>query len=160
MKKQVKAIPEGYQSVIPHLIVKGAIQAIEFYQKALGAQETRRVTAPDGKSLLHAEIKIGDSRIFLADEVPQMGCLGPQSIGGSPVTIHLYSEDVDASFKQAVAAGAVGKMPPTDMFWGDRYAVLADPFGHLWSFATHKEDLTDEEMNKRALDACAAAFNA
>ena len=118
MKKQIKAIPEGYHTITPHLIVKGASEAIEFYQKAFGAKEVRRIAGPNGKSVLHAELVIGDSRLFLADEVPQMGCLGPQGIGGSPVTIHLYSEDVDALFNRAVAAGAQVKMPLADMFWG------------------------------------------
>lgn len=154
MKNKTTAIPEGYHTIIPHLIVKGANEAIEFYGKAFKARETSRVTGPDGKSLLHAELVIGDSRLFLADEVPGMGCLGPLSTGGSPVTLHLYVEDVDAFFNQAVAAGAQVKMPLTDMFWGDRYGVVADPFGHQWSFATHIEDLTPEEISKRSEIAC------
>jgi PhnB protein len=150
MKNQRKAIPDGYHTITPHLVVKGANQAIEFYRKAFGARETSRITGPDGQSVLHAELVIGDSRLFLADEVPGMGCLGPQSTGGSPVTIHLHTEDVDALFNQAVAAGAQVRMPLADMFWGDRYGVVADPFGHQWSFASHKEDLTPEEISKRA----------
>jgi PhnB protein len=154
MKNKTTAIPEGYHTITPHLIVKGANEAIKFYEKAFKARETSRVTGPDGKSVLHAEIVIGDSRLFLADEVPGMGCLGPLSTGGSPVTLHLYVEDVDAFFNQAVAAGAQVKMPLTDMFWGDRYGVVADPFGHQWSFAMHIEDLTPEEISKRAETAC------
>lgn len=153
MKNQTRAIPEGYHTITPHLVVRGASQAIEFYQKAFGAREAKRITGPDGKSVLHAELVIGDSRLFLADEVSDMGCLGPQTIGGSPVTIHLYAEDVDTLFNQAVAAGAQVKMPLADMFWGDRYGVVADPFGHQWSFATHKEDLTPEEISNRAKSA-------
>jgi PhnB protein len=150
MKNQTKAIPKGYHTITPHLVVKGANQAIEFYRKAFDARETSRITGPDGESILHAELVIGDSRLFLADEVPNMGCLGPQSTGGSPVTIHLYAEDVDALFNKAVAAGAQVKMPLADMFWGDRYGVVADPFGHQWSVASHKEDLTPEEISERA----------
>ncbi len=150
MKTQVKAVPEGYHTLTPHLVVKGAVDAIAFYKKAFGAEEIRRMMGPDGKSIMHAELKIGDSRLFLVDEFPQMKCLGPQSIGGTPVTIHVYVEDVDVAFKKAVDAGAQVTMPVADMFWGDRYGVLTDPFGHAWSIATHKEDLTPEEIGKRA----------
>ncbi|HMJ92402.1 MAG TPA: VOC family protein [Candidatus Acidoferrum sp.] len=150
MKNHVKPIPDGYHTLTPHLVVKGASEAIEFYKKAFGAQELHRAPGPDGKSLMHVEMKIGDSRFFLVDEFPEMGCRGPQSIGGTPVTIHMYVEDVDAAFSKAVAAGAQVSMPLADMFWGDRYGVLADPFGHAWSMATHKEDLTAEEVGKRA----------
>ena len=156
MKNNKKAIPEGYHTLTPHLVVKGANQAIEFYRRAFGALEARRINGPDGKSILHAELIIGDSRLFLADEVPDMGCLGPVSVGGSPVTIHLYAEEVDKVFDQAVAAGAEVKMPLADMFWGDRYGVIADPFGHQWSFASHKEDLTNEEISERAKKAFAS----
>lgn len=150
MKSRIKPVPTGYHSLTPHLVVKGASQAIEFYKKAFGAEETSRVPAPDGKSLMHAELIIGDSRLFLVDEFPEMDCRGPQSIGGTPVTIHIFVEDVDTSFNKALAAGAQVRMPLADMFWGDRYGVLIDPFGHLWSMATHKEDLTPEEIGKRA----------
>jgi len=150
MKNRIKAVPDGYHTLTPHLVVKGASQAIAFYKKAFGAEEISRVPGPDGKSLMHAEVKIGDSRLFLVDEFPEMGCRGPQSIGGTPVTIHVYVEDVDAAFNKAVAAGAQVRMPLEDMFWGDRYGKVVDPFGHEWSLATHKEDLTPEEISKRA----------
>jgi PhnB protein len=150
MTTRTKAIPEGFHTLTPHLIVKGASQAIEFYKKAFGAEEITRVPGPDGKSLIHAELKIGDSRLLLVDEFPQMGCLGPQDIGGTPVTIHVFVEDVDTVFNQAVGAGAQVSMPLADMFWGDRYGQITDPFGHKWSLATHKEDLTPEQVSKRA----------
>ena len=151
-----KTIPEGYHSVTPHLVIKGAGKAIEFYKKAFGAQELHRMPGPDGASIMHAAIKIGDSMIMLNDECPEMRALGPQSIGGSPVTIHLYVDDVDAVVRNALAAGAIPTMPVADMFWGDRYGTLVDPFGHHWSIATHLKDLTPEEMQQAA----AAAFSA
>jgi len=155
MSSRIKPIPSGFHTLTPHLVVNGASKAIEFYKKAFGAEEIRRVPTPDGKSLLHADLKIGDSHVFLVDEFPAMDCRGPQAIGGTPVTIHMFVEDVDAAFGKAVAAGAQVKMPLSDMFWGDRYGVLADPFGHSWSIATHKEDVTPEEIGKRARTACA-----
>jgi PhnB protein len=150
MTNRIKPVPEGFHTLTPHLVVKGASQAIEFYKKAFGAEEITRVPGPDGKSLIHAELKIGDSRLLLVDEFPQMGCLGPQDIGGTPVTIHVFVEDVDTFFNQAVGAGAQVSMPLADMFWGDRYGQITDPFGHKWSLATHKEDLTPEQVSKRA----------
>lgn len=150
MTTRINAVPEGFHTLTPHLVVKGASEAIEFYKKAFGAEEITRMPGPDGKSLMHAAIKIGDSPLFLVDEFPQMGSKGPQSIGGTPVTIHIYVEDVDTVFNQAVAAGAQVRMPLADMFWGDRYGLVTDPFGHSWSLAAHKEDLTPEEINKRA----------
>ena len=149
MTDRIRAVPEGHHTITPHLVVKGASQAIDFYKRAFGAEEIRRVPGPDGKSLIHAEIKIGDSRLFLVDEFPEMGCQGPGT-GGSPVTIHLFVEDVDSVFNAALAAGAQERMPVADMFWGDRYGRLVDPFGHEWSVATHKEDLTPEQLSKRA----------
>jgi len=157
MTNRVKAIPSDHHTLTAHLVVKGASKAIEFYKKAFGAQEVGRLTGPDGKSIMHADLKIGDSHVFLCDEFPEMDNRGPQSIGGTPVTIHMYVEDVDAAFKKAVAAGAEVRMPVSDMFWGDRYGLLADPFGHAWSIATHKEDLTPEEIRKRAQTACSEA---
>jgi len=149
-KSKVKPIPEGMHTITPHLIIKGADAAIAFYKKALGAQEIHRSLTPDGK-VMHASLKIGDSMLFLADEFPQMGtCKSPQGLGGSPVTLHLYVEDVDKVFKQAVDAGAQARMPPSDMFWGDRYGQVTDPFGHVWALATHIEDVPQEEMLKRA----------
>jgi PhnB protein len=150
MTTRTKAIPEGFHTLTPHLIVKGASEAIEFYKKAFGAEEIIRLPGPDGKSIMHAALKIGDSRLFLVDEFPQMGSLGPHGIGGTPVFIHVYVEDVDTVFNQAVAAGAEVRMPLEDAFWGDRYGQLVDPFGHKWSLASHKEDLTPEEIGKRA----------
>jgi PhnB protein len=158
MNTNVKPIPDGYHTLTPHLIVKGAGQAIEFYKKAFGAVEICRAPGPDGNTIMHAELKIGDSRLFLADEFPEMNCRGPQSIGGSPVAIHIYVEDVDAVFNQALAAGAQVVMPLEDAFWGDRYGKLTDPFGHQWSLATHKEDLPPEELSKRA-QACFQQIN-
>jgi len=154
MTNQAKPIPGGFHTLTPHLVVKGASQAIDFYKKAFGAQEISRSPGPDGKTIMHADLKIGDSHLFLVDEFPQMGCRGPESIGATPVTLHMYVEDVDAAFGKAVAAGAQVRMPLADMFWGDRYGMLTDPFGHCWSLATHKEDLTPEEIRKRAQGAC------
>jgi PhnB protein len=154
---RIKPIPNGFHTLTPHLVVKGASQAIEFYKKAFGAEELGRMAGPDGKSVMHADLKIGDSHVFLVDEFPEMDCRGPESIGGTPVTIHVYVEDVDAAFGKAVAAGAQVRMPLADMFWGDRYGVLTDPFGHSWSMASHKEDLTPEEIAKRAPAPCEGA---
>jgi PhnB protein len=153
MTNRINPIPAGFHTLTPHLVVKGASQAIEFYKKAFGAEEIGRLPGPDGKSLMHASIKIGDSPLFLVDEMPQMGSLGPHGLGGTPVTIHVYVEDVDAVFSQAVAAGAQVRMPLADMFWGDRYGLLTDPFGHSWSVASHKRDLTPEEIRKGAQEA-------
>ena len=147
----VQPIPEGYHTVTPYLIVKGAAQALEFYKKALGAAETLRLADPTGK-VMHAEIKIGDSIVMLADEFPEMGAKSPQTIGGSPVGICLYVPNVDQLFKQAVAAGAKEERPVKDQFYGDRSGTLRDPFGHQWTIATHKEDLTPEEIGKRAAE--------
>jgi len=144
---QVKPVPDGMHSVTPHLICAGAADAIEFYKKAFGAIELTRLPAQSGK-LLHASIRIGDSTIMLSDEFPAMGGLGPKSLKGSPVTIHLCVEDADALAARAVAAGAKVTMPVADMFWGDRYGQLEDPFGHRWSVGTHVRDVTPEEVQK------------
>ncbi len=141
----VKAIPDGMHSLTPHLVCAGAAEAIEFYKKAFNAVELARLPGPDGK-LMHALVRIGDSMVMLVDEFPQWGTFGPKALKGSPVVLHLYVEDVDAQVKQAVAAGAKLTMPVTDMFWGDRYGQLEDPFGHKWSVATHTRDLTPEEI--------------
>ena len=141
----VKAIPEGMHSLTPHLVCAGAAEAIEFYKKAFNAIELARLPGPDGK-LMHALVRIGDSMVMLVDEFPQWGSLGPKALKGSPVVLHLYVEDVDAQVKQAVAAGAKLTMPVADMFWGDRYGQVEDPFGHKWSVATHTRDLTPEEI--------------
>ncbi len=145
-------IPEGFTSITPHIICKDAAKAIDFYSKAFGAKEICRMPMPDGKTVGHCEMQFGNARVMLADEFPDMGCVSPQSIGGTPVTIHLYVDDVDAAFKQATDAGCEVAMPVTDMFWGDRYGKLTDPFGHHWSIATHTEDLSPEEIGKRAAE--------
>jgi PhnB protein len=151
-----KAIPDGYHTVTPYITVKGAAQAIDFYTRAFGARESARMTAPDGKHVMHAEIRIGDSIVMLSDESPQMGNRSPQTLGGTTASIFLYVPDVDTAFKRAVDAGARAIMPPTDMFWGDRFGKLADPFGHEWAMATHKEDLDPEEIRKRGAAAMAS----
>ena len=144
---QVKPIPDGMHSVTPHLICAGAADAIEFYKKAFDAKEMMRLPGPDGK-LMHASISIGDSLVMLVDEMPEWGALGPKSLKGSSVTIHLQVADADAAFKQAVAAGAKITMPIEDAFWGDRYGKLEDPFGHHWSIATHIRDVGPEELQQ------------
>ncbi|SAK95261.1 glyoxalase/bleomycin resistance protein/dioxygenase superfamily protein [Caballeronia fortuita] len=143
----VKPIPEGMHSLTPHLVCAGAAEAIEFYKRAFNAVELGRMPGPDGK-LMHAMVKIGDSTLMLVDEFPQFGSVGPKALNGSPVTLHLYVEDADATVKQAESAGAKVTMPVADMFWGDRYGRLEDPFGHQWSVATHKRDMTPEEMKQ------------
>lgn len=149
MNTKVKAIPDGYHTVTPYLIVKGAADALTFYRKALGVTtESICQKGPDGK-IMHAEIKIGNSMIMLADEFPEMDILSPQTIGGSPIMIHLYVEDVDTLFAQAVAAGAKVTRPVEDQFYGDRSGSFIDPFGHIWHISTHIEDVTPEEINKR-----------
>ncbi len=148
-KSNVKPIPEGYHTVTPYIIVDRASEAIEFYKKAFGAKELDRMEAPGGK-IMHAEIKIGDSPIMLADEHPEMGARSPKAIGGSPITIHMYVDDVDKVFNQAIAAGAKAERPVQDMFYGDRSGSVVDPYGHKWYISTHKEDLTKEEIAKRA----------
>lgn len=149
MASAVKPIPEGYHSVTPYLVVKGAIRAIEFYEKAFGARQLFRMMGPDGR-VGHAELEIGDSRLMLADEHPEIGARSPQSIGGSPVTIHLYVEDVDATVARALTAGAQLTRPVADQFYGDRNGGLTDPFGHVWFVATHKEDVPADELARRA----------
>jgi len=144
-----KAIPEGYHTVTPHLVIKDADKAVEFYKTAFGAEEVFRMPGPDGKTIMHAEIKIGNSHVMLNDEMPDYGAVGPQSIGGTPVTLHIYVNDVDSFFKRAIQAGAKEEMAVADMFWGDRYGKLVDPFGHKWSVATHKEDVSPEECARR-----------
>jgi PhnB protein len=150
----VKAIPEGYHTLTPYLTVRDAARAIEFYKKAFGAEDRGAMKGPDGK-IMHAELKIGDSIIMLADEFPQYGVVAPETVGGSSSGLHIYVEDVDAAFDRAVKAGAVTEMPVADMFWGDRYGKLKDPFGHKWSIATHTADLSVEEMKKGMEDAMA-----
>jgi uncharacterized glyoxalase superfamily protein PhnB len=149
-----KPIPNGMHTVTPHIVCSNASAAIEFYKKAFGATELHRLPGPDGK-LMHGSIRIGDSTIMLVDEFPQCGSLSPTSLKGSPVTLHLYVDDADASFKRAVDAGATVRMPLDDMFWGDRYGVLVDPFGHSWSIATHIRDVSPQEMEEAMKNMCA-----
>lgn len=144
---RARPVPEGFHTVTPHIVVREAAKAIEFYRKAFGAVERYRMPGPDGK-LMHAEIQIGNSIVMLVDEM--QFARSPQSLGGSPVTIHLYVEDADGWFGRAVKAGAKPSMPIMDAFWGDRYGKVTDPFGHEWSIATHKEDLTPEQIQKNA----------
>lgn len=134
------------KTVTPHLVCSNATAAIDFYQRAFNAQERFRLPGPDGRSIMHACIQIGDSPVFLVDENPQWGSLSPTSLKGTPVTIHLQVDNVDELYAQAIAAGGTAKMSPADMFWGDRYGVLIDPFGHQWSIATHKQNLTTEQI--------------
>lgn len=148
MKSAVNPVPERYHTVTPYLIIRDAARAIEFYKKAFDAKEMVRMPAPGGK-IGHAEIKIGDSYIMLADETPEMGYRGPQSIGGSPVSIVLYLEDVDAVVDRSVAAGAKLVRPVEDQFYGDRSGGVEDPFGHSWHISTHVEDVSPDEMKKR-----------
>jgi PhnB protein len=148
MAQNVKPVPDGYHTATPYLIVDGGATAIEFYQRAFGAKEIMRVPAPGGK-VGHAEIKIGDSVIMLADEAPEMDARSPKSYGGSPVSILLYVADVDTQFAQAVAAGGTATRPVADQFYGDRSGSLKDPFGHTWHISTHKEDVSPEEIKKR-----------
>ena len=144
----VKAIPDGYYSLTPYLIIKGAAEAIEFYKKAFGAVETVRMPGPGGR-IMHAEVKIGNTMLMLSDENQERGYLSPATRGGASSSVMLYTDDVDATFQKALAAGAKQESAPTDMFWGDRMGNLIDPFGHTWAIATHKEDVSPEEMQKR-----------
>jgi len=144
-----KAIPEGYSTATPYLIIKGAAEAIEFYKRAFGATEMLRMADPQGR-VGHAEFRIGDSVIMLADEHPAMGYRGPRALGGSSVSILLYLDDVDTVFERAVKAGAKALRPVADQFYGDRSGTLEDPFGHVWTIATHVEDVPPEELKRRA----------
>ena len=143
----VRPIPEGYHEVTPYLIVDGAEEAIRFYERAFGAEEVMRL--PMGDKIGHAEIRIGDSMIMLSDEWPDFGKLGPKARGGATSSLLIYTEDVDAAYERAIAAGATAERPPEDQFWGDRMGSLVDPFGHSWSLATHIEDVPEEEMRRR-----------
>jgi len=153
-----KPIPDGYHTVTPYIAVDGAADAIEYYKKAFGAKERHRMDGPDG-TIAHAEIEIGDSLVMLSDPFPQSTVKPPNTLGGTSASIFLYVEDVDAVVKQAVDAGAKTEMEPQDMFWGDRFGTVVDPFGHTWSVATHIEDVPPEEMAERAKTAMAAMSN-
>jgi PhnB protein len=149
MSTKPKPIPDGYHTFTPYLIVKGAARAIDFYKQVFGATERTRLAMPDGK-IGHAEIQIGDSVIMLADGCPEMGAKDPEAFGGSPVMLHLYMPDVDATFDKAVAAGAKVTRPIQNQFYGDRSGMVTDPFGHIWNISTHIEDVSPEEIDKRA----------
>jgi PhnB protein len=154
MTKATNYIPAGTHTVTPHLILRGVAKAIEFYKKAFGAEELYRLPMPDGR-IMHACITIGDSRVFLADEMPERsecGMLSPESLKATHASMHVYVPNVDEAFKRAIDAGAKSKMPVQDMFWGDRYGQVVDPFGQPWSLATHKEDLTPEQIQKNAAE--------
>lgn len=146
--KKIPPIPPQYHSITPSLVIRGAAQAIDFYRRAFGAKERVRMAGPGG-AVMHAEIKIGDSMLMLSDEWPEMGSRGPQALGGSPITVMLYVKDCDQTFRQAVEAGARAQMEPQDMFWGDRFAKLEDPFGHQWGILTAKEKVSPKEMARR-----------
>lgn len=145
-----KPIPDGYHTLTPLLVFKDARKAIDFYKKAFGASERHVMPGPNGKGVMHAEIKIGNSIVMMGEENPSRGSKSAETLGACPVAFYVYVENVEAAFKQAVAAGATSQMPPQDMFWGDRMGTVKDPFGYNWSFATHKKDLTPEEMAKGA----------
>ena len=153
MTAHAKPIPEGFGTVTPHMVVRDAAKAIEFYKKAFNAEEVARMPGPGGQGVMHAELKIGDSMIMLCDEFPGMeGWRAPQSLNGTTVTLSLYVADADKAYRQAVDAGAKPSMPLEDAFWGDRYGKVTDPFGHEWGIASNQEDLTPEEIQKRAED--------
>ncbi len=149
MAKQVKPIPDGYHSVTPYLVVKGAAEAIDFYKKVFGAVEVMRMPQPDGR-IGHAELRIGDSHVMLADEFPEMEVVGPGTLGNTSVGLLLYVDDVDKTVERAVALGATIKKPVADQFYGDRNGTIEDPFGHKWTVAVHVEDVSTEEMERRA----------
>ncbi len=151
MAEAKKAIPDQYHTITPHIVVRNAAQAIEFYKKALGAEELYRMPGPGGM-IMHAEIKIGNSIVMMADENPQMGDKSPQTLGGTTGGLMMYCENVDQAYDRMVKAGGTSEMPPADMFWGDRYCRVRDPFGHSWALATHVRDVTPEEMQKAMME--------
>lgn len=146
----VPPIPEGFNTVSAHIVVNNALQALDFYAKAFGAKKTRWMAGPDGKSTLHAEMQIGNSTVMLVDEWPEMGLTSPETLGGRHCTLHLFVDDADARYAQAVEAGCTESLPMHDAFWGDRYGKVVDPFGYEWSIATHQEELTPEQWDERA----------
>jgi PhnB protein len=153
MTAPVKPIPADMHTITPHLVCENALEAIEFYKRAFGATDAATMLTPDGK-LMHGQVRIGDSALMLMEENKEWNAIGPKHLQASPVTIHLYVTDVDAVYARAVKEGATAKMEPADMFWGDRYGVLTDPFGHSWSIATHKRDLTPEQMAAGMKEMC------
>ncbi len=150
MKNQVKAIPEGFHTVTPTLMLKNSLEAIEFYKKAFGARQMEVFPSPNGKGTMHASIKIGDSMLMMGDEMPNQSCKSAESLGSSPINFYIYVSNVDTFFKQAIGAGAKVMMPVEEMFWGDRCGTLKDPFGYMWTIATHTRDLTEKEMQEGA----------
>ena len=154
MSDKVQAVPTGFHTLTPHLVVRNAAEALEFYKEALGAEVLNVAKMPDGR-IMHAALRIGDSMLMLNDEMPEHGALSPLANNGSGVTIHIYTEDADDAFNRAVSAGAQVRMPLMDQFWGDRYGVVSDPYGHQWSIASHVKDVSPEELQK-AQDAMAA----
>jgi uncharacterized glyoxalase superfamily protein PhnB len=153
MNTKVNPVPADMHTITPHIVCANAVAAIEFYKKAFGAIDAGQMLAPNGK-LIHGMIRIGDSAIMLAEETPECNAISPNTLKGSPVTLHMYVDNADAAFERAIAAGATSVMPPADMFWGDRYGVLQDPFGHKWSIAHHVRDMSPEEMHAAAIKAC------
>jgi PhnB protein len=149
---KTKPIPEGFHAITPYLVVRGVSEAIDYYKRAFGAVERYRMASPDGNTIMHAEITIGDSIIMLSDECPEMDSKSPAALQGTPVSIHLYVEDVDEVFERAVREGAKVTMPLENTFWGDRFGALTDPFGHHWSIASHMEDLPPEEIARRGAE--------
>jgi PhnB protein len=147
---RVAAVPGEFRTITPHLTVRGVAEAVAFYHRAFGAEELLRNLAPDGVSIMHCELLLGDARFFLNDEFPDSGQLSPNALGGSPVRLHLYVEDVDAAFQQAIEAGCEVELPLADQFWGERYGMLRDPYGHRWSMSTQLEDLAPAELQRRA----------
>ncbi len=155
-RRRVKPVPDGYHTVTPYLTVDDAVRALDFYKRAFGARETERMLGPGGR-IMHAEIRLGDSVVMLSDEMPGMStCRSAKSLGGTTTQIFLYVPDVDTAFKRAADAGCTVTMPLADMFWGDRYGKLEDPFGHQWGLATHKEDVSPDEIRKRGAAAMAS----
>ncbi len=154
MAESIKAVPKGLHTITPHLVVRDATKAIEFYRKAFGAETVGKVHYTPDKKVMHAELQIGNSVLFLADEFPEMGgcSASPQTLGGSPVTLNIYTENVDQLFNRAVSAGATVTMPLKNEFWGDRYGQVKDPYGHSWSLGQHVEDVAPEELERRARD--------
>lgn len=150
---EIKKIPEGFQNITPMLVVKDGLKAIEYYKKVFGAIDKGTMMMPDNKSVAHATLEIGNSKIMLSDEFPEMKSLSPESVGGTPVSLYLYVENVDKTFNLAISEGATSLDPVVDQFWGDRHGAIKDPFGHIWSIATHVKDLTREEMKKAAEEA-------
>lgn len=153
MARLTRPVPEGYHTITPQLVVRDGAAAIEFYQRAFGAREVSRQVGPDGKLIMHAELRIGDSPLFVVDESPDWGTRSPRSLGDTPVTIQLYVEDADALFDRATKAGAQVTMPLADQFWGDRYGMVLDPFGHSWAIATRVEELSQDEIRQRMAEA-------